>query len=99
MVSQCRIGLRRYIEDLPVDTILGNKVLASIGEKYSKSIAQIVLRWHIEIGVIPLPKTENSDRLKENFNIFDFELDPSDHQAILMLETGVRTGFDPEHFN
>lgn len=91
--------MRRYLEALPVDTIFGNESLAAIARKHGKSVAQIVLRWHIEVGSVPLPKTENFARLKENFDVFDFALDADDRLAIAAIETGVRTGFDPELFN
>jgi len=65
-----------------------NNVLKSIGEKYNKSVAQIVLRWLIQRGVICIPKSENSERIKENFNAFDFVLDESDMVLIATLDTG-----------
>lgn len=91
--------MRGYLESLPSDTIFGNSILIEIAKKYDKSVAQIVLRWQIEIGVVPLPKTENIGRLSENISIFDFALDEKDHKRIMSLETGRRTGFDPELFN
>jgi 2,5-diketo-D-gluconate reductase A len=92
-------AMRGYLESLPSDTIFGNLVLTEIAKKHDKSVAQIVLRWQIEIGVVPLPKTENIGRLRENISIFDFALDERDHEMITSLETGRRTGFDPELFN
>ena len=97
--NQTPTEMRRYLEALPVDTIFGNETLTAIARKHGKSIAQIVLRWHVEIGSVPLPKTENFDRLKENLNVFDFVLDGEDRLAITSMETGVRTGFDPDLFN
>ena len=91
--------MRRHLEALPVDTIFGNETLAAIARKHGKSVAQIVLRWHIEVGSVPLPKTENFARLKENLDVFDFSLDGDDRLAIAAIETSVRTGFDPELFN
>ena len=91
--------MRRYLEALPVDTIFGNESLTAIAKKHGKSVAQIVLRWHVEIGSVPLPKTENFARLKENLDVFDFALDGEDRLAIAAIETGVRTGFDPDLFN
>ena len=91
--------MRMYLEALPVDTIFGNESLAAIARKHGKSVAQIVLRWHIEIGSVPLPKTENFARLKENLNVFDFDLDGEDRLAITAIGTDVRTGFDPDLFN
>lgn len=67
------------IKRLPIDKI------NHIALKYSKSIAQIVLRWNIERGCFPLPKTKNSKRLLENFNLFDFELEKSEIDIISSL--------------
>ena len=97
--NQTPSEMRRYLEALPVDTIFGNESLAAIARKHDKSVAQIVLRWHVEIGSVPLPKTENFARLKENLDVFDFALDGEDRLAIAAMETGVRTGFDPDLFN
>ena len=91
--------MRRYLEALPVDTIFGNETLSAIARKHGKSVAQVVLRWHVEIGSVPLPKTENFARLQENFDVFDFVFDEEDRLAIDGIETGVRTGFDPDLFN
>lgn len=57
---------------------IDNKEIESIAEKYKKSIAQIVLRWNIERGCFPLPKTKNPRRLTENFDVFDFSLTKED---------------------
>jgi diketogulonate reductase-like aldo/keto reductase len=91
--------MRKFLEDLPVGTVLNNETLAGIGKKHGRSVAQIVLRWHIEIGVVPLPKTSKVNRLAENIDVFNFSLDAEDRLAISKLETGLRTGFDPELFN
>lgn len=92
-------AMRQYLEALPVGTVLSNQILAAIGKKHGKSIAQIVLRWHVENGVVPLPKTSKVERLSENIEVFDFALDEDDHLDISQLESGLRTGFDPELFN
>lgn len=59
--------------------------LCPIMEKYSKSLAQVVLRWNIERGCFPLPKTKNPSRLKENFNVFDFSLTSEEMKMISSL--------------
>lgn len=65
-----------------------NAVLKEIGEKHGKSVAQVILRWLIQRKVVALAKTTHEDRMKENFNIFDFKLTDEDVEAILKLDTG-----------
>ncbi|WP_172198413.1 aldo/keto reductase [Saccharibacillus qingshengii] len=64
-----------------------NEVLMSIGEKYKKSIAQVVLRWLTQRGVVAIPKSVRKERIVENFNIFDFELSQEDMKRIADLDT------------
>ncbi len=74
---------------------IDNVVLASIAHKHDKTPAQIILRWCIEIGTIPLPKSTHPDRLEQNIDIFDFKLDDEDMAAIQKLESNLRTCWDP----
>ncbi|ALC42183.1 CG9436 [Drosophila busckii] len=62
-----------------------------MSKKYGRSTAQICLRYLIQIGVVPLPKSSNKSRIAENFNVFDFELAPEDMTAMERYHTGVRT--------
>lgn len=78
---------------------LDNAVLADIGAKYGKSPAQVVLRWDLQTGVITIPKSTNPGRLKENSEIFDFELSAEDMAAISALNRNQRFGADPDNFN
>lgn len=64
-----------------------NELLASIGKKYNKSIAQVVLRWLIQRGVAVIPKSVRKERIEENFNVFDFELSADDMSVIQTLDT------------
>lgn len=64
-----------------------NELLASIGKKYNKSIAQVVLRWLIQRGVAVIPKSVRNERIEENFNVFDFELSADDMSVIQTLDT------------
>ncbi|WP_294379028.1 aldo/keto reductase [uncultured Clostridium sp.] len=68
--------------------LFSNQLLTSLSEKYKKTIAQIILKWHIQRGVIPIPKSSNQERIKENFNIFDFELSNEDMNSINSLNEG-----------
>ena len=62
-------------------------VLTAIGEKYGKTPAQVMLRWHIQRGVVVIPKSTHAERMEENFSIFDFELSDDDMAAIAALDT------------
>lgn len=71
-----------------------NELLASIGKKYNKSIAQMVLRWLIQRGVAVIPKSVRKERMIENFNVFDFELSTEDMNAIRTLDKKQTLFFD-----
>lgn len=79
--------------------LLGSPVLAEIGAKYGKSAAQVVIRWHIQRGVVVLPKSTHAERIKQNFDVFDFNLTSEDMTAITALNTGKRNGADPDNFD
>lgn len=79
--------------------LLTDQRLLDIGEKYGKSSAQVVLRWDLQRGVIPLPKSVHSTRIMQNIHMFDFELDESEMQLISSLDTGKRNGADPNNFD
>lgn len=69
------------------NNLFSNELLAAIGQKYNKTVAQVVLRWLIQRGVVAIPKSVKRERIAENFNIFDFELSVADMEAILTLDT------------
>lgn len=71
-----------------------NATLKSIADKHSRSIAQVVLRWLTQRGVVAIPKSVRKERMAENFNVFDFELSPEDMSAIATLDTGTSSFFD-----
>ena len=75
---------------------VADPVLTAIGEKYGKSAAQVTLRWHLQNDLIVIPKSNSVARIRENSLVFDFELDADDVAAIDALETGIRTGSDPD---
>ena len=74
-------------------------VLQALAAKYNKSIAQIVLRWNIDKGVVVLPKSVTPSRIKENFEVFDFKLNSEDIARIDALNQNIRTGADPDNFD
>lgn len=74
----------------------GSEILDSIAIKHNKTKAQIVLRWNMEKGYVTIPKTVNTERLIENFSIFDFSLDSEDMMRIDSMNLDFRTGPDPD---
>ncbi|MFM5905474.1 MAG: aldo/keto reductase [Micrococcales bacterium] len=75
-----------------------NPTLIAIAGKHGKSVTQVIIRWHIQLGNLVIPKTSNPDRLVENIDVFDFELDASDMEKIAGLDSNLRTGFHPNEF-
>ena len=76
------------------NNIFQNKVLLSIGKKYSKSVGQVILRWLTQRGVVVIPKSIRKERMVENFNIFDFVLSTEDMETIATLNTNESLFFD-----
>ena len=76
------------------NNIFHNELLASIGKKYNKTIAQVILRWLTQRGVVAIPKSVRKERMEENFNSLDFELSIEDMEAIKKLDTKASAFFD-----
>jgi diketogulonate reductase-like aldo/keto reductase len=76
------------------NNLFQNELLLSIGKKYNKSVAQVVLRWLTQRGVVAIPKSVRKERMEENFNIFDFELSTEDMEAIATLDQRTSLFFD-----
>lgn len=76
------------------NNIFQNEILLSIGDKYNKSVAQVVLRWLTQRGVVVIPKSVKKERMEENFNIFDFQLSDEDMKAIAIIDTNQSLFFD-----
>ncbi|MER6139888.1 aldo/keto reductase [Streptomyces sparsogenes] len=79
--------------------LLEDARLAAIADKHGKSPAQVVLRWHLDLGNVVIPKSVTPSRIKENIDVFDFELDADDLATIDGLDSGNRLGPDPDTFN
>lgn len=81
------------------NNLFQNELLVAIAKKHNKSVAQVVLRWLTQREVVVIPKSARKERIVENFNIFDFELDPKDMKSIAALDTKQSQFFshrDPE---
>jgi diketogulonate reductase-like aldo/keto reductase len=78
--------------------LISDPLLATIAAKHRVSTAQVMIRWHLQQGLIVLPKSVTPSRIAENIEVFGFELDADDLAAIATLENGRRTGPDPDAF-
>jgi len=78
--------------------LLNDPTLIEIGQKYGKTAAQVTLRWHLQNDVVVIPKSVTPSRIKENADIFDFELTAEDMERIDALNKNERTGKDPDQF-
>jgi 2,5-diketo-D-gluconate reductase A len=79
--------------------LLKNETLVAIGKQHGKSPAQVVLRWHVQLGHMVIPKSATPERIKSNIEVFDFELSADEMKAIAGLDAGKRMGPDPDEFN
>ncbi|MEK4758832.1 aldo/keto reductase [Viridibacillus sp. FSL E2-0187] len=79
--------------------IIDDATITSIGQKYGKSAAQVVIRWHLQLGNIVIPKSVTPSRIQANAQVFDFELTNEDMQLISALNKDERTGADPDNFS
>ena len=78
--------------------LLTESALKDLAEKYGKTPAQVVLRWHVQLGNIVFPKSMKPERMRENIDVFDFDLSNDDMDAIAALDRHERTGPDPDRF-
>lgn len=79
--------------------LLDNDVVKQIADQHGKSTAQVIIRWDLEHEVVTIPKSSNPERIKQNFDVFDFELTKDDIRAIDELNQNERMGPDPDHFD
>ncbi|SDH62211.1 Aldo/keto reductase [Sinosporangium album] len=78
--------------------VLGERAVTDVAAKHGRTPAQVVLRWHVQLGNIAIPKSVTPSRISENLDIFGFELDDEDMGAISRLDAGRRLGPDPDVF-
>ncbi|MDT4903356.1 MAG: 2,5-diketo-D-gluconate reductase [Pseudonocardiales bacterium] len=78
--------------------LLRDPIITAIAEKYAVTPAQIVIRWHLQLDNIVIPRSVTPERIRENFDVFGFELDPDDIDAISALNRNQRIGPDPDDF-
>lgn len=79
--------------------LLQDETLGNIASQYDKTPAQIVIRWHLQHGLIVIPKSVREERIKENIDVLDFELSPEHMDQIDALDSGIRSGPDPATMN
>jgi 2,5-diketo-D-gluconate reductase A len=101
-----QMHVRRYDQDHGILTeawsplargrVVGDGTLDRIAGKHGKTPAQVVLRWHVELGNVVIPKSVTPSRIRENIDVFDFSLDTDDLEQITALEVNVRTGENPD---
>lgn len=83
----------------PESGVLTDPTIKAIAQKYHKNTSQIVLRWLMQMKIIPLAKSTNPEHMRDNLNVFDFELQPEDIKQISAISYGTDTRFDPETYH
>ncbi|HEX6152825.1 MAG TPA: aldo/keto reductase [Solirubrobacterales bacterium] len=79
--------------------LLEDGTIATVAAHHDRTPAQVILRWHLQVGNVVIPKSSNPERIRQNFEVFDFELSEDDMAAIARLDTGERIGPEPGSFN
>ena len=74
---------------------LNNEIISNLAKKYNKNCAQVLIRWSMQHGCIPMPKSTHKERIEENINVFDFELSPEDMQVLDGLNENLHIRSDP----
>lgn len=90
------IKIESYSPLMQAGEALGHPVIANLAQKYERTPAQIILRWHVQSGFIVIPKSVKPERIRENIALFDFELSANDMRAIEGMDAGRRIGADPD---
>jgi len=79
--------------------LLNDPVITEIADRLGRTPAQVILRWHLQLGNIVIPKSVTLERIRQNIEVFDFELGDAEMDAIVPLERDLRTGPHPDRFN
>jgi 2,5-diketo-D-gluconate reductase A len=79
--------------------LLQEETINAIARRHGRSAAQVVLRWHLQLGNVVIPKSVTPERIRENIDVFGFELTAGDMEALAALDRGLRTGPDPDTLN
>src|SRR5699024_7478693 len=79
--------------------VLEDDIIVQLSQKHGKTPAQIVIRWHLQENAIVIPKSVTPSRIKENINVFDFELTDEDMKQIAQINRNERKGHDPSEMN
>jgi diketogulonate reductase-like aldo/keto reductase len=90
------IAVESYSPLMQGGEALEHPVVAGLAQKYGKTPAQVILRWHVQSGLIVIPKSARPERIRENFDIFDFELSADEMRQIDGMDQGRRIGADPD---
>ena len=101
-------GLRREHADHGIVTeawsplaqgkVLDDPALTEIADAHGKTTGQVVIRWHLQLGNVVIPKSVTQERIEQNIDVFDFVLSEAEMEAIAALDSGERTGPDPDTF-
>ena len=99
LMKYCKANNIQMVAWSPISRgrVLTNELLINLSGKYSKTITQVVLRWHIQNGVVPIPKSSNEGRIKENFEVFDFEIAKEDMELIDSLNEDKSVTVGPDN--
>lgn len=81
------------------NTLLSDPIITRIADRHSKSAAQVLIRWHLQNGLVVIPKSVHENRIAQNIDVFDFELADLDLSELDTLDTGERVGFHPDEMN
>ncbi len=81
------------------NTLLSDDVITAVGERHGKSAAQVLIRWHLQNGLVVIPKSVHDERISQNIDVFDFELTDQDLDDIATLDDGIRVGAHPDELN
>jgi 2,5-diketo-D-gluconate reductase A len=95
--EQCGIVTESW-SPLAQGGVLGDPAITEIAEAHGKTPGQVVIRWHLQLGLVVFPKSANPARIAQNFEVFDFELTPDEMASIEALDRGERIGPDPDTF-